>query len=46
MFSFKRALVDLISEASHCSLCSGELPHDDGYLTLGTCDLERSPDEG
>ncbi|MFE5484150.1 DNA recombination protein RecN [Streptomyces sp. NPDC056527] len=30
----------------HCSLCSHELPNDDGHLTLGTSDAGCSPDEG
>ncbi|MFE3865536.1 DNA recombination protein RecN [Streptomyces goshikiensis] len=29
-----------------CGLCSHELPDDDGHLTLGTSDAERSQDEG
>ncbi|MFF3675859.1 hypothetical protein ACFYYS_18020 [Streptomyces sp. NPDC002120] len=34
------------AENGHCSLCSHELPHEDGHLTLGAADAERSPDEG
>ncbi|MFD9285959.1 DNA recombination protein RecN [Streptomyces mirabilis] len=29
-----------------CSLCSHELPHGDGHLTLGTATAEHSSDEG
>ncbi|MFD8413946.1 DNA recombination protein RecN [Streptomyces sp. NPDC059650] len=34
------------TENGFCSLCSHELPHNDGHLTLGTADAERSPDQG
>lgn len=33
-------------ENGSCSLCSHELPHSDGPLTLGASDAARSPDEG
>ncbi len=33
-------------ENGSCSLCSHELPHGDGHLTLGTATAEHSSDEG
>ncbi|WP_244219270.1 DNA recombination protein RecN [Streptomyces globisporus] len=33
-------------ENGSCSLCSHELPHSDGHLTLGTATAEHSSDEG
>ncbi|MEU9377199.1 DNA recombination protein RecN [Streptomyces sp. NPDC048255] len=33
-------------ENGSCSLCSHELPHGDGHLTLGTANAEHSSDEG